>query len=339
MENPDKYRLLIDKFSDLPILVIGDVMIDSYIYGTADRLSPEAPVPVVSVKKRVNRLGGAANVALNLQAMGSRPILLSVCGKDEKGNDFIQLLKEHSISPEGIFQSPERITTTKFRVIGNNMQLIRVDEEVTHLLTATEEKEILARLHLLTESHAFAAIIFQDYDKGSISPALIHEVSVIAHKKGIPVVVDPKKRNFTEYKNVSLFKPNLKELREGLKLDKLPSFGEEFEKALIEFSNSIACDILMVTLSEQGVAICTGDNTEKSVKYFPAHRRNIADVSGAGDTVISIAALCLGVGMTAQDMARISNLAGGMVCEYVGVVPVPKEKFILELRNDKTLES
>jgi D-glycero-beta-D-manno-heptose-7-phosphate kinase len=318
---------LINQFENIPVLVIGDVMIDAYLFGNVERISPEAPVPIVAVNKKENRLGGAANVALNLVALGAKPILCSVIGNDLEANDLLNLLQENKIDASGIIKSNDRITTTKTRIISQNHQMIRIDNEdatnINHaqtLLLIDKIKELLPLAKI---------VIFEDYDKGVITEKLIDEISKAANDLGIPTVVDPKKRNFGFYKNVTLFKPNLKELREGIKHDFLLQNKEEFEQICKNLIAKMNIKYLFVTLSENGVMITNGTD----FTYVPAHIRKIADVSGAGDTVISVASLCLSLNIPIQQVATISNLAGGLVCEEVGVVPINRIKLAEELNE------
>jgi len=324
---------IFNKFNSLKALVIGDVMIDSYLWGKVERISPEAPVPVVAVNKRENRLGGAANVALNIQALGATPILCSVIGDETKGDSFSELLRKQDMTDEGIIKSANRITTTKFRIIGNHSQMLRVDEEVDNDLTEKETIQLYNRIAKLIETKNIDVIIFEDYDKGIITPLLISKVTELARNKKIPVVADPKKKNFKHYTGISLFKPNLKELNEGLKLDLELSNLSELSAAVDKLHEEKAIELVMVTLSEAGVYISRKDNTDKNCGYskiIPAHIRNIADVSGAGDTVISVASLCLALNLDIYLIASLANLAGGLVCEEVGVVPINKQKLIAE---------
>lgn len=331
--NP-KCEQLFSDFKRLKVLVVGDVMIDSYIWGKAERLSPEAPVPVVSVKSRANRLGGAANVALNLKALGAEPFICSVIGDDDKALEFGRLLRSEGISCEGILRSPERVTTTKFRVFGNNVQMLRVDEEITTPLSSQDYDRTLQMFNYILKNYTIDVVVFQDYDKGMITPALIQAITTRAIEEGIPVAVDPKKKNFMAFKNVTLFKPNLKELKEGLGLSKTPETMDEVQLALEQLQQSLQAHIAMVTLSEQGVAI--RQQLGKGGYEFdtiPALVRSIADVSGAGDTVISVASLCLALQMKPSLLARIANLAGGLVCEEVGVVPINTQKLKSEINR------
>jgi rfaE bifunctional protein kinase chain/domain len=308
-------------FNNLRVLIIGDVMIDSYLWGKVNRISPEAPVPVVSITKKESRLGGAANVALNVQAMGATPILCSVIGVDEEGARFLELMQKQKLSTKGILKSRSRITTVKTRVIGNNHQLIRVDEEVEHDITPDETDQFVHLITYLIKHEKIDVIIFEDYDKGLITPPLIQRVVSESKKLKIATVVDPKKKHFGDYKGVTLFKPNLKELKDGLKIDFDQSNLKEIQKAVEKLRSKMKIDTALITLSEHGIYI----SSKKTKKIIPAHIRNIADVSGAGDTVVSVAALCLALKLKPESIAILSNLAGGLVCESVGVVPIDKE--------------
>ena len=246
--NPKELNKIFNAFSKLNVLIIGDVMIDSYVWGKVTRISPEAPVPVVSVSKKENRLGGAANVALNIKAMGATPILCSVIGNDSESNLFLELLKDEKLSAKGILKSRGRITTMKTRVIGNHHQLIRVDEEVESDISKNETEQLLLRISHLINSEQIDVIIFEDYDKGLITPLLIEQVVKAAGKKKIPIVVDPKKKNFLHYKNVALFKPNLKELKEGLKIDFDHHDKNQLQKAVDELRKKLKADMALITL-------------------------------------------------------------------------------------------
>ncbi|MCF8429670.1 MAG: D-glycero-beta-D-manno-heptose-7-phosphate kinase [Bacteroidia bacterium] len=318
---------LINQFENIPVLVIGDVMIDAYLFGNVERISPEAPVPIVAVNKKENRLGGAANVALNLVALGAKPILCSVIGNDLEGNDLLNLLQDNNIDASGIIKSNDRITTIKTRVISQNHQMIRIDNEDATNLNQAQSSLLIDKIKELLPLAKI--VIFEDYDKGVITENLIDEISKAANEMGIPTVVDPKKRNFGFYKNVTLFKPNLKELREGIKHDFLLQNKEEFEQICKNLITKMNIKYLFVTLSENGVMITNG--TEFT--YIPAHIRKIADVSGAGDTVISVASLCLSLNIPITQVATISNLAGGLVCEEVGVIPINRIKLAEELNE------
>ena len=325
------YKNLFAQFSQLNIMIIGDVMVDAYLWGKVERISPEAPIPIVALRKRENRMGGAANVAMNIKAMGARPVLCSVIGDDDKGTIFLNLLEKEKIESIGILTSPRRITTTKFRIFGNNTQLLRVDEEVESDLSEHEMNSLLDRIESIISTEKIDCIIFQDYNKGVITSSLITKIIGLAKNKKIPVTVDPKKRNFDAYSGVTLFKPNLKELREGLKTDFTPDDREGLIQAAQLLRNRLNCDYVMTTMSEHGVMISLKEKTEEKNIFIPAHLRSVADVSGAGDTVISVASLCLALNRSPYEIAYISNLAGGLVCEEAGVVPVDKEKLLKEI--------
>lgn len=320
---------LFDSFNTVNALVIGDVIIDSYLWGKVERISPEAPVPVLSVLKKEDRLGGAANVALNLQALGATPVICSVIGKDEEGGKFLKLLKKQQISGEGILSSESRKTTVKTRAIAHHQQVLRIDEETDEPLGEEDTVRLQKTILNLLDKHQIDVIIFEDYDKGVITPELIGFTVKEAKKRHIPVTVDPKKKNFLHYREVTLFKPNLRELKEGLKLDFDANNISELHEAISRIKNELNAEMVMVTLSENGIYI--KDN--KGEYHIQAHVRNIADVSGAGDTVISVASLGLARKLTPLLLASLANLAGGLVCEEVGVVPVNKEQLLEEART------
>ena len=316
----DQIREIFKSFNNLNVLIIGDVMVDSYLWGKVSRISPEAPVPIVTVTKKERRLGGAANVALNIQALGATPILCSVIGVDIEGQAFMDLLKNQKLSQKGILKSRDRITTVKTRVIGNNAQLLRVDDEVEEDVNPAETQQLLTLISYILSHDKIDVIIFEDYNKGLITSKLISKVVELAKSKDIPTCVDPKKANFNAYKGVSLFKPNLKELREGTKLDISGDNINELQRAVSSFRVKQKIDTVLVTLAEKGVIT----NSRKNKVHIPAHIRSIADVSGAGDTVISVAALCRAINCKEIVTAALSNLSGGLVCEQVGVVPIDK---------------
>ena len=330
MDNTE-IKQIFAKFNQMRAIVIGDVMVDSYMWGKVDRMSPEAPVPIVSVTKRENRLGGAANVSLNLKALGATPILFSVIGNDEIGKTFKKLLEKRDLSSEGIFIDPQRITTVKNRIISNGQHIARVDEETSDFIEPEMEITIINAIKNLIEKNQIDVIIFVDYDKGVITPTLFKKINNLAQQKGIPTAVDPKKRNFLNYKNVSLFKPNFKEFVDGIGIPLKKGDIESLKNAADKFKRKQNFKIIFVTLSELGVFISNGVKEQ----YFPAEIRYIADVSGAGDTVISVASLGMAAKLQPTSMALMSNLAGGLVCEKPGVVPIDKEQLLKEMKTQK----
>jgi rfaE bifunctional protein kinase chain/domain len=322
---------VIKAFSKLNVLIIGDVILDSYLWGKVERISPEAPVPIIAVSKRENRLGGAANVAINIQSLGATPLLCSVIGNDAHSKNFLQLMQVMNMNVDGIHRSNTRTTTVKTRIIGNNSQMLRIDDETDDEVSASDRNQLLKRIKSIIENKKVDVIVFEDYDKGVISKSLIEQVVEFAKKKKIPIAVDPKKRNFNNYKNVTLLKPNLKELKDGMKLDLEKFELGEIQKAAEKLSESNSIDTILITLSEQGAFVYN----KKDQRHIPAHIRNVADVSGAGDTVISVAALCLALSLSPSTTASLANLAGGIVCERVGVVPIEKEQLIQEVNGLK----
>jgi D-glycero-beta-D-manno-heptose-7-phosphate kinase len=321
---------IFEDFNSLNVLIIGDVMLDSYIWGAVERISPEAPVPIVTVKKKDFRLGGAANVALNIASLGAKPILCALIGNDDDGKKLIQRLDEGKISKEGIVVSSHRPTTVKTRIIASHQHVVRVDEESDKVVNAQEEQELMQRIERLLPS--CQVVIFEDYDKGVLNASIIEKTVMLANKNKIPTVVDPKKRNFLFYNGVTLFKPNVKELREGLKVDVDASNQSSVEGAVNQLKVKLNAGGVMLTLSEYGVYI---DFRNEKIK-LPAHAREIADVSGAGDTVVSIAALAVALNLSPKEIAFLSNLGGGLVCQHVGVVPIDKDELLQEALIEST---
>jgi rfaE bifunctional protein kinase chain/domain len=326
------FEALFDAFAGVRVLIIGDVMIDSYLWGDVSRISPEAPVPIVHVKQREKRLGGAANVALNLQSLGATPVLCATVGKDNDGQEFLDILAKHALSQEGICLSTERVTTIKHRILSGHQHLLRVDAEQTHTLSPAEEAVLWARIEAILPT--VQVVIFEDYDKGVLGESLIQKTIALAQKRQIPTIVDPKLRNFWHYRGATVFKPNLKELKEGLKLDSNLKEMEELKRAIKLLKEQLGVEQALVTLSERGVYV---DATEEA-HHIPAHLRTIADVSGAGDTVVSVASLALALRLSPALMAGLANLAGGLVCEHVGVVPISREALLAEAKAHLSLK-
>ena len=327
--NTKELQNLFDAFNNLNVMIVGDVMIDSYMWGSVDRISPEAPVPVVAVDSRENRLGGAANVALNIQSLGANPIIHALIGEDDKGSELIKLAEAQKLPTNGIITHPSRQTTVKTRIISGSNQMLRVDEENTQNLSEEQENIFLKSIISTLKSSNIDIIIFEDYDKGLITEKVISETIKTAIELSIPTAVDPKKKNFNFYQGVSLFKPNLKELKQGLKIDFDQGNLQQIENAAKDLKMKLNAETVLVTLSELGIHI-NGCNAQETI---PAHYRDITDVSGAGDTVISIAALCYALKVQGKELAMLSNLAGGLVCEKTGVVPIDKNTLLSEAKN------
>lgn len=319
---------LFDSFNEKKIMIVGDVMLDVYMKGKVERISPEAPVPIVAVTETFSRLGGAANVAQNLKTLGAEPILCSVIGNDDKANELLRAMEEQSMKTDGIIKSNERITTRKVRIISNNAQMLRVDTEDTFDLTEKEHILLMDRVNDIINKGNIDGIILQDYNKGVLTEKVIRDVIALAKERNIPVGVDPKKKNFLAYTGATFFKPNLKELKEGIGISSKDDSIEEIVKAVDRLQAELKCRYIMTTLSERGVLI--KDYEKNTYHHIPAHLRKIADVSGAGDTVLSVAILCLVCQQEAYNIAALSNLAGGIVCEELGVVPINKERLLEE---------
>ncbi|MEM9916621.1 MAG: bifunctional ADP-heptose synthase [Bacteroidota bacterium] len=318
-------KKLLDDAAKLRILVVGDAMLDRYLYGRVDRVSPEAPVPVVDLQREEVRLGGAANVALNLQALGAKPYLCSVIGQDVMGAQFMQLMQSQGMYQSGIVQSTERQTTVKSRVIAQSQHLLRIDREQRNPLKAEEEEALLQTVRRLMDEATVDLLIFQDYNKGVLYKRLIETLLAEAQTRHIKTIVDPKFDHFFDYKKVDLFKPNLREVSQALGWQ-VAAEPDSLRRAAQSLRERLGQEQTLITLSEKGVFV----ENEAEAFIVPTQARNIADVCGAGDTVVSMAALGLGLGLNIRTIALLSNLAGGQVCEKVGVVSVDKNKLIAE---------
>lgn len=324
-------KQIFEKFSTMRAIVIGDTMVDAYLWGKVDRVSPEAPIPIVSVTHRENRLGGAANVSLNIQALGATPVLFSVVGNDEKGRKFRKMLKKNSLPDYGIFVDPSRVTTVKSRIISKGQHIARVDEESVEFIGEDLEQELFKAVRSEIETNKTDVILFVDYDKGVITPSLFEKVNQLARANGIPVAVDPKKRNFGHYHHIELFKPIIYEFAEGTGLYIEKGDIESLKKAAHELKERQHFKFIFITLSELGVFISNGFEEQ----YYPAVIRQVADVSGAGDTVLGVAGLAMAAGLSPQVMAMMSNIAGGLVCESPGVVSVNKNQLMQMMNSQK----
>jgi rfaE bifunctional protein kinase chain/domain len=306
----------------LHVVVAGDVMLDNYWWGGVERISPEAPVPIVSLTRRESRLGGAANVALNCRALGAKVTLASIVGDDSEGRSLIKLAQEAGLDTSLVTQSWRRPTTTKTRVLSRNQQVLRIDDEVTDDLYIEEEHPFIDMVLKYLQRVKPHVLIFEDYNKGLLKENVIKRITAHCKELGIIIAVDPKRKNFLAYKDATIFKPNLKEVREGLHLQIENTTEKELNEAHRKLHEILRHDVTFITLSEKGVFY----NNGFSAAIIPSRIRNIADVSGAGDTVIATASLVYALTKDVHLMAEISNLAGGLVCEEVGVVSIKKDK-------------
>lgn len=312
---------LFDRLEDLHVVVVGDVMLDCYWWGDVERISPESPVPVVTIRRREQRLGGAANVALNCRALGAKVVLAGVVGADKEGEQLIQLAGDAGIGTSLLLTSNKRPTTTKTRVISRNQQMLRVDDEMSDDLFVEEEHAFIDKVLRYLQIEKPQVLIFEDYNKGVLKENVIQRIITHCRELGIVTAVDPKNKNFLAYKGVTLFKPNLKEVREGLKIALEKTDQPYLDIVHDELQNTLKHSITLITLSDKGVYCSDGKS-----RIVPAHVRNIADVSGAGDTVIAVASLFYTLSKDVRLMAQAANLAGGLVCEEVGVVPINKDR-------------
>ena len=317
---------LFSEFEKIRIAVIGDVMLDTYWWGNVSRISPEAPVPIVALQKNELRLGGAANVALNLVALHAQTTLISVIGNDEEGKKLLKLLEQQKINSSYIISNDDRITTNKTRVISRNQQMMRLDAEVSTDIDEKIEAQLLTNIKKYIDTEQPHVIIFQDYNKGVLTQKVIEQSIEWCKEKNIITTVDPKRKNFFTYKNVDIFKPNVIEVKEGLNM-----LFEEVNKELLQdvhhqLHQKLNNKISFITLSEKGVFY----QDEKSSNIIPTHVRNIADVSGAGDTVIAVASMVYAITKNMQLTSEVANIAGGLVCEEVGTAAINKEKLFAE---------
>lgn len=320
------FEKLFASFSSYNVAVIGDVMLDTYWWGNVDRISPEAPVPVVALHHREQRIGGAGNVALNTASLGAPTTLFTIMGDDGDAKALINLLHQQNINTKYVVQSAKRITTNKIRVMSRNQQMMRLDSEIVNDILKEDEAKLIENFKAYINSAKPSVVIFEDYNKGVLTPTLINALIQICKENNIVTAVDPKRKNFFGYKDADIFKPNLKEVKDGLNMlidDVTPQTLNSIHEQLHQQLNHT---ISLITLSEKGIFI----HNKTTSNIIPAHVRNIADVSGAGDTVIAVASL---VYVATNDIlltGEIANLAGGLVCEDVGTVAISKQKLLNE---------
>ena len=320
---------LFEQFSSIKTGVIGDVMLDTYWWGHVDRISPEAPVPVVALDKKEYRIGGAGNVALNLASLGARVSVLSMIGQDDDGRILKKMFEASGINTDFLSPSGSRITTNKSRIISRNQQMMRLDAEITKDLDARDENKLLELVERYLVDEKPQVIIFEDYNKGVLTERVIKTVIALCKKYGVISAVDPKRKNFFTYTGVDIFKPNLKEVKDGLNL-----ITDDISLSILEdihgqLQNKLQHSISFITLSEKGVFY----QQNKSARIIPSHLRNISDVSGAGDTVIAVASLLYAATKDIDLMAEVANIAGGIVCEEVGTVAIRKDILLEECKQ------
>lgn len=320
---------LFHQFTGLKVAVIGDVMLDTYWWGNVDRISPEAPVPVVALSKKEQRIGGAGNVALNAHSLGASVSMISVLGKDDDGDQLTELLQKNGIETKYLVHSERRITTNKIRIISRNQHMMRLDAEIADDLGKEDEDRLLYRFENYIAAENPDVVILEDYNKGVLTAAVIKQVVSLCTKHNILTAVDPKRKNFFTYEGVGIFKPNLKEIKEGLNM--LP---ETINLSVLKdmhllLQEKLQHQVSLITLSEKGVFY----QRENDAAVIPTHIRSIADVSGAGDTVIAVASLVYAATKDVKLMAEMANIAGGLVCEEVGTVAINAGKLLSECKQ------
>jgi rfaE bifunctional protein kinase chain/domain len=323
------FEKLFHQFAQIKVAVVGDVMLDTYWWGRVDRISPEAPVPVVAVSKKEQRIGGAGNVALNLQSLGASVSVISILGKDDDGAQLTKLLEENYINTKHLVHCEHRITTNKIRIISRNQHMMRLDAELTSDISKSEEDQLLYAVeNYITAEHP-DVIVLEDYNKGVLTENVITKIISLCKQHHILTTVDPKRKNFFSYKGVDIFKPNLKEVQEGLNILSSSVNLDALKDIHLQLQQKLQHAISFITLSEKGVFY----NAENTAAIIPTHIRNIADVSGAGDTVIAVASLVYAATKDVVLMADIANIAGGLVCEEVGTVAIDKIKLLEECKK------
>ncbi|MCS6819510.1 MAG: bifunctional ADP-heptose synthase [Chitinophagales bacterium] len=309
-------------FSRTHVLIIGDVMLDSYLFGEINRISPEAPVPIVEIESKEYRAGGAANVALNIKGLGGKPHLLTVTGNDDYSKEILAILRQRGLKNNYFIFSENRPTTLKTRIFDEDKQVMRFDEETTEDISKNEEEELIDTFLQIIRKESIQVIILQDYNKGVLTKRVIKQILLYATKSGIPVCVDPKEKNFFEYQNVALFKPNLKEISAALNMRINPRDVNSLTEAAEELRKKNRFRNLLLTLSQYGAYYYNESGEYALVSVKPV---NAADVSGAGDTVIAAASLCFAHKMELYDITRLANHVASKVCKRVGVSPATKE--------------
>lgn len=320
------YKKLFEGFSSFKAGIIGDVMLDTYMWGKVERISPEAPVPVVTLQNKEYRIGGAGNVALNCRSLGAKATLLSVTGDDADAVVLKELLEKNGIGTSYILPGARRITTNKMRIISRSQQMMRLDAEVAHDLDPDEENLFLDKVAEYLTREQPQVIILEDYNKGVLTARVIKQVITWCKERNIIIAVDPKRHNFFSYTGVDIFKPNLKEVKEALNFTATAVTEAGMNELHSALSSRLQHAISFITLSEKGVFYHQGN----SGHIIPSHIRNIADVSGAGDTVIAVASLVYASTKDVRLMAETANIAGGLVCEEVGTAVINKEKLLQE---------
>ena len=314
-------RELLAKFGRQRVLVLGDIMLDHYIWGKVERISAEAPVPVLEVQKEEFRLGGAANAALNVKSLGGKAILLGVTGRDSAAQDLKQLMECKGLATDGLIDDPDRKTTLKTRIVATNQQIVRIDRETQIDLENEARTALLDSLRRLLPN--CQALIIEDYNKGVLTREVISGALELAKSLGIPVAVDPKHRNFRQYRGVDIFKPNFRELQDILDMEF--ESEDEFQVAASQLRGEMQIKNLIVTRGSLGMYVFDGG---KQARHLPTAAREVFDVSGAGDTVISALTLAYVSGADIHLAAKVANHAAGVACGKVGTASVNPDELL-----------
>ena len=324
-----RLKQLKENFKEKRIAIIGDMMLDIYYWGDVKRISPEAPVPVLEVENEIYKFGGAANCALNIAKLGGIPEPIGIIGYDNYGSIFTSLLTEFNINNNGIIEDDSRPTTAKTRVIADSQHIVRIDKESKETVSKSIQNKILNYLKSIIKD--LDGIILQDYNKGVFSEELITQIIELANKNKKLITVDPKFHNFFSYKNVTVFKPNKKEAEDILGMKIISD--EDISLAGNKLLKKLSAKNILLTLGEKGIAVFEKGKPEKRM---PTKARKVADVSGAGDTVISTLTMALASDANIYEASYLANYAGGIVCEEVGIVPIEIDKlFDTVIRENK----
>lgn len=317
---------LLQGFTGKRIAVVGDVMLDRYFWGSVHRISPEAPVPVVEVENESVRLGGAANVAHNIRALGGEPLLVGLIGDDHPGKQFLDMLAEMNLPADGIVTDTDRPTTIKTRVIAAGQHVVRIDNESKQDSPEHLEQRVIDAVKY--GIHSLDAILIEDYNKGVVTRRVIQELTAIAIKYNRVITVDPKFNNFLEYRGVTLFKPNRREAEEVLG-------GRLVTDADVEGAGRQLLEILKAqnVLLTRGAAGMSLFEAGGRITHIPTTAVNVQDVSGAGDTVISTLTLALAAGMGVREACMLANCAAGVVVASVGIVPISQVELVAAARS------
>lgn len=310
-----------DKMKGESIAIIGDIMLDRFVWGSVSRISPEAPVPIVEIERESFHLGGAANVARNLTSLGAKPLLLGVVGDDEAARAVRQAVERLGLEPRSILSDASRPTTVKTRIIAGSQQVVRTDWESRDDLDAPMEERALDALENIVRSAR--AVVLSDYAKGTLTPSVIERAIELATTHGVPILVDPKVQHYKLYRDVTLLTPNTIEAERFARIAVRDE--SDIEEAARIILRELDARAVLITRGEQGMSLFVKD---RDPLHIPTFAREVFDVSGAGDTVIATSALALGAGATLEQAAELANRAAGIVVGKLGTATVEPHEWI-----------